>query len=70
MAAMLEAVVLIVLGLIVLLMALIRPAFFWDRGRSRTYRGVMGDKGAMALYLVTALIVIGLGIYRLLEAAS
>ena len=67
---MLEAVVLIILGLLVLVMALARPAFFWNRGRSRTYRGMMGDKGALALYLLTAFIVIGLGIYRLLEAAS
>jgi formate-dependent nitrite reductase membrane component NrfD len=70
MATMLEAVVLIVLGLLVLVMALTRPAFFWNRGRSRTYRGMIGDKGALVLYLLTAFIVLGLGIYRFVQAAS
>ncbi len=62
---MLEATLLIVLGLALAALTIKKPDFFWERNRARFMRGLIGDKATIVLYLVIALICVGGGIVML-----
>jgi len=44
--------------------ALLRPWWFWDRGKGALLRDVLGDRGAFIAYLLMGLAFAGLGVYR------
>ena len=44
--------------------ALLRPWWFWDRGKGALLRNTLGDRGASIAYLLMGLAFAGLGAYR------
>ena len=64
---MLEATLLIVLGLALAALTITKPDFFWERNRAHSMRGLIGDKATVVLYLVVALVCVGGGIVMLVQ---
>ncbi len=62
---MLEATLIIVLGLALAALTIKRPTFFWESRRARFMRSIIGDKGTIILYLAIALFCVGSGIAML-----
>jgi uncharacterized membrane protein YecN with MAPEG domain len=62
---MLEAILVITLGLVVAALTITRPSFYWESRRARFMRRIIGDRATVVLYLVIALICIGSGIVML-----
>lgn len=53
--------ILIVFGLFTLFGAIVRPDFYWNRGRIRRTREIMGDRNTIILYLVVGLLMLAVG---------
>ena len=61
-----QSIIGIVLGVAAAVLTLTKPAFFWEHHRARTMRQLIGDSGTTILYLIIALVVIGIGVSGLL----
>ena len=54
------------IGVLLVLLAQLRPATFWDLGRTQDWRGLFGDRGAVWLFTLIGLgIVLGAWLARL-----
>ena len=60
-------IILIIYGLYTLYGVLAKPDFYWQGRRMQRIRGVMGDDKAKTLYLVTGIIMLGVGLFGMLR---
>ena len=63
------SIVLTLYGLFTLYGVILRPNFYWERGRIRRTRELIGDNKTRALYLITGVVMFGVGIWGLFFVA-
>ncbi|GAB4266746.1 MAG: hypothetical protein Kow0080_08240 [Candidatus Promineifilaceae bacterium] len=56
-------IILIVFGIITILGVIFKPDMYWNRGRLRQTREIIGDRNTTILYLVVGIIMLGVGLY-------
>jgi hypothetical protein len=56
-------IILIVFGIITILGVIFKPDIYWNRGRLRQTREIIGDRNTAILYLVVGIIMLGVGLY-------
>ncbi|RMD51739.1 MAG: hypothetical protein D6835_02955 [Candidatus Thermofonsia bacterium] len=56
-------IILIVFGIITILGVIFKPDIYWNRGRLRQTREIIGDRNTTILYLVVGIIMLGVGLY-------
>lgn len=54
---------LIAIGLYFFYGVAFKPGFFWERGRIARTRSIIGDRNTTILYIVLAILMLGVGIY-------
>ncbi len=56
-------ILLLLLGGYYLYGVLVKPAFFWERGRILRTRDIIGDQKTLIMYASLAVIMIGIGLW-------
>jgi uncharacterized membrane protein YedE/YeeE len=49
-------------GVIILILSIVRPAFFWNTRKALRMRRLIGDSAAMLLYIAISIFIIYIGI--------